>query len=63
MTVRNLSGFAGACQEALIAVPCATATAGEERRAHFKYAKLAAAGALHDAHSAEEWFVNRRQLN
>ena len=32
MTVRNLTGFAGACQEAVIAVLDAIATVGEERR-------------------------------
>ena len=41
MTVRNLTGFAGACQEALIAVLDAIAAVGEERRGHLKDAKLA----------------------
>jgi hypothetical protein len=41
VTVRNLTGFAGACQEALIAALDAIATVGEERRGHLKDAKLA----------------------
>ena len=54
MTVRNLTGFAGACQEAVIAVLDAIATVGEERRGHLTDAKLAVDRALHDAHSGEE---------
>ena len=57
MTVRNLTGFAGACQEAVIAVLDAIATVGEERRGHLKDAKLAVDRALHVAHSAEEWYL------
>ena len=57
MTVRNLTGFAGACQEAVIAVLDAIATVGEERRGHLTDAKLAVDWALHDAHSGEEWYL------
>ncbi len=57
MTVRNLTGFAGACQEALIAVLDAIATVGDERQGHLKDAKLAVDRALHVAHSAEEWYL------
>jgi len=57
MSVRNLSGFAGACQEAVIAVLDAIATVGEERRGHLVDAKLAVDKALHDAHSGEEWYL------
>ena len=57
MTVRNLTGFAGACQAALIAVLDAIATVGEERRGHLKGAKLAVDRALHVAHSGEEWYI------
>jgi hypothetical protein len=57
MTVRNLTGFAGACQEAVIAVLDAIATVGEERRGHLTDAKLAFDRALHDAHSGEEWYL------
>ena len=57
MTVRNVTGFAGACQEAVIAVLDAIATVGEERRGHLKEAKLAVDRALHDAHSGEEWYL------
>jgi hypothetical protein len=57
VTVRNLTGFAGACQEALIAVLDAIATVGEERLGHLKDAKLAVNRTLHVAHSAEEWYL------
>ena len=57
VTVRNVTGFAGACQEAVIAVLDAIATVGEERRGHLKEAKLAVDRALHDAHSGEEWYL------
>jgi hypothetical protein len=57
MTVRNLTGFAGACQEALKAVLEAIATDGDERQGHLKDAKLAVERALHVAHSAEEWHL------
>ena len=57
MTVTNLTGFAGACQEALIAVLDAITTVGDERQEHLKDAKLAVDRALHDAHSAEEWYL------
>ncbi len=57
MSARNLSGFAGACQEALIAVLDGIATVGGERREHLIDAKLAVDRALHDAHSGEEWYL------
>jgi len=57
MTVRNLTGFAGACQEALIAVLDAITTIGDERQEYLKDAKLAVDRALHVAHSAEEWYL------
>ncbi|WNG93710.1 hypothetical protein [Mycobacterium sp. ITM-2016-00318] len=57
MSVSNLSGFAGACQEAVVAVLDAIATVGEERRGHLADAKLAVDRALHDAHSGEEWHL------
>jgi hypothetical protein len=57
MTVRNLTSFAGACQEAVIAVLDAIATVGEERRGHLTDAKLAFDRASHDAHSGEEWYL------
>ena len=57
MTVRNLTGFAGACQEAVIAVLDAIATVGEERRGHLTEAKLSVDRALHDAQSGEEWYL------
>ena len=55
MAVTNLSCFAGACQQAVVAVLSAIASVGEERQAHLKDAKLAVDRALHDAHSGEEW--------
>lgn len=55
--VKNLSSFAGACQEALTAVLDAIASGGEERRRYLKDAKLAVDKALHDAHSGEEWYL------
>jgi hypothetical protein len=57
MSIRNLSGFTGACQEAVTAVLDAIATVGEERRKHLIDAKLAADRALHEAHSGEEWYL------
>ena len=57
VTVRILTGLAGACQAALIAVLDAIATVGEERRGHLTDAKLAVDRALHDAHSGEEWYL------
>jgi hypothetical protein len=60
VTARDLTGFAGACQEALIAVLDAIATVGEERRGHLQDAKLAVDRALHVAHSAEEWYLADR---
>ena len=57
MTVRNLTGFAGACQEAMNAVLDAIAAVGDERRGHLKDARLAVDRALHVAHSAEEWYL------
>jgi hypothetical protein len=57
MTVRNLTGFAGDCQEALMAVLDAINAAGDERQEHLKDAKLAVDRALRVAHSAEEWYL------
>lgn len=57
VTVRNLTSFAGACQETLIAVLDAIATVGEERTGHLKDAKLAVDKALQDAHSGQEWYL------
>src|SRR4051812_33588543 len=57
VTVRNPTGFPGACQEAMVAVLDAIATVGEERREHLNHAKLAVDKALHDAHSGEEWYL------
>ncbi len=61
MTIKNLTGFAGAFhesfQEAVAAVLDALVTVGDERRGHFKNAKLAVEKALHDSSSAEEWYL------
>jgi len=57
MSVENLSGFAGAVQEAVHAVLDAVVTAGEERRGHLRKAKLAVAKALQDSSTGEEWFL------
>ena len=57
MTVKNLSGFASAFQEAVAVVLDAMATAGEDRRGHFASAKLAAEKALHHSQSGEEWYL------
>jgi hypothetical protein len=56
-TVRTVTGFATACQDAMMAVLHAIATGGQERREHLSDAKLAVDKALHDAHSGEEWFL------
>ena len=55
MTVTNLTGFATACQDAMMAVLHAIAAGGGERRRHLSDAKLAVDKALDDAHSGEEW--------
>lgn len=55
--VANLTGFATACQNAMMAVLHAIAAGGEERREHLSDAKLAVDQALHDAHSGEEWYL------
>ncbi len=57
MTVRDLTGFAAACQEAMKAVLHAITTRGEERRGHLSDAKSAVEQALRDAHSGEEWYL------
>lgn len=55
MTVTHLTGFASACQQAMMATLRAIASGGGERRGHLSDAKLAVDKALHDAHSSEEW--------
>jgi hypothetical protein len=57
VTVKNVTGFAGAFQEAVVAVLDAIVTIGEERRRHLKTARLAVEKALHDSHSGEEWYL------
>jgi hypothetical protein len=57
MTVKNLTSFAKAYEQAVVAVLDAIATVGEERREHLKVAKLAVGRAVHDAHSGEEWYL------
>ena len=57
MTVVSRTGFASACQEAMIAVLDAIAAVGRERQELLRNAKTAIARALHDAHSSEEWFL------
>lgn len=66
MTVKNLTSFAQAYQEAVDAVLDAVASVGEQRREHLKDARLAVGRALHDAHSGEEWYLAdylRRSIN
>ncbi len=55
VTVNDLTGFAGAIEEAVVAVLDAIVSAGEERRGHLKKAKLAVEQALRDSRSGEEW--------
>ncbi len=57
MRVANRTGFAAACQEAMIAVLDAIAAVGKERKGLLTNAKLAVDRALHDAHCSEEWFL------
>ena len=57
MTVKNFTGFAGACQDAVAAVLDAIVTVGEERRGHLADAKLAVERALHDSRSGAEWYL------
>ena len=51
----NSTSFAQACRDAMTAVLDAVAAVGEERRQHLANAKAAAAKALHEAHSGDEW--------
>jgi hypothetical protein len=57
VTVNNLTSFAGAFQEAVVAVLDAIVTVGEERRERLRNAKLAVEKALHDSRSGEEWYL------
>jgi hypothetical protein len=57
VSVTNSTGFAAACQEAIIAVLDAIAAAGEDRRGRLTDAKLAVDRALREAHSGEEWYL------
>ncbi len=57
VTLRNFTGFAAACQEAVTAVLEAISTVGEERRLHLKQAKAAVDAALNNAHSGAEWYL------
>jgi hypothetical protein len=57
VTVTNLTGFAGAFQEAVGAVLDAITAVGEERSRHLRNAQLAVEKALHDSHSGEEWYL------
>jgi hypothetical protein len=57
VTVKNITGFAGAFQEAVVAVLDAMVTVGEERRGHLRNARLAVEKALRDSHSGEEWYL------
>ena len=57
MTLKNPNGFAGAIQEAVVAVLDAIATVGEERRRNLQNARLAVDKALRDSHSGEEWYL------
>jgi hypothetical protein len=57
VTVNNITSFACAFQEAVVAVLDAMITVGEERREHLRTAKLAVEKALHDSHSGEEWYL------
>lgn len=57
MSIIGSSAFAGACQEAMLAVLKAVSTVGEERRELLAEAKLAVDRASHDAHSSEEWYL------
>ncbi|MEY8017495.1 hypothetical protein [Mycobacterium servetii] len=57
MTVKNSTGFAGAVQEAVVAVLDAIVAVGEERRGRLQDAKLAVEKALHHSHSGEEWHL------
>lgn len=57
MSARNVTGFAGACEEAVAATLDAIAAAGDERRQHLTAAKAAVDKALHDAHRGDEWYL------
>lgn len=57
MSVRDLTGFAGACEEAMAAVLDAIATVGDERRKHMTDAKSAVDRALHVAQSGDQWYL------
>jgi hypothetical protein len=55
--ITNFTGFAAACQDAMMALLHALATGGQQCREHLSDAKLAADKALHDAHTGEEWYL------
>ena len=57
MSVKKLSSFTAACQEAVNAVLAAIGAVGDERRGHLAEARLAVDRAMHDAHSGAEWFL------
>ncbi|MEO3761033.1 hypothetical protein ABGB19_22460 [Mycobacterium sp. B14F4] len=57
MSIRDMSAFAGSCQDAVAAVLDALATVGEERRGHLTEAKRAVDQALQDAQSSEQWYL------
>ena len=57
MKVENFTSFAGAFQEAVVAVLNAMVTVGEERRGQLRNAKLAVDKALHDSRNGEEWYL------
>jgi hypothetical protein len=53
----NFTGFASACQDAMMALLRALAVGGQQRRGHLSDAKLAADKALHDAQTNAEWYL------
>jgi hypothetical protein len=55
--ITNFTGFATACQAAMMALLHALDTGGQQRRGHLSDAKLAVDKALHDAHTGEEWYL------
>ncbi|HET7666085.1 MAG TPA: hypothetical protein VFK56_08455, partial [Mycobacterium sp.] len=57
MSVKKVSTFTAACQEAANAVLAAIGAVGDERRGHLAEARLAVDRAMHNAHSGDEWFL------
>lgn len=53
----KFTGFATACEDAMMALLHALAVGGQQCRGHLSDAKAAAEKALHDANTSAEWYL------